>query len=94
VRVLEWTPHSWKFVDGRTWDDKSGRAFIQVWSGSIPANVREVYTVACGKTEPAVLLPPPNAIGPIIPVALACRGTTTAAMCEPDKCWFSGRYWR
>jgi hypothetical protein len=94
VRVLEWTPRSWKFVDGRTWDDKSGRAFIQVWSGSIPANVREVYTVACGRTEPAVLLPPPNAIGPIIPVALQCRGTTTAVMCEPDKCWFSGRYWR
>ncbi|MGE0395413.1 MAG: DUF6056 family protein [Kofleriaceae bacterium] len=94
VRVLEWTPQRWTFVDGRPWDDDSGRAFIQIWKGSIPAGVREAYVVACGETRPAVLLPDPNGIGPVIPVALDCRGTTTAVLCEPDTCWFSGRYWR
>jgi hypothetical protein len=61
----------------------------------MPANVVDVFVEACGTTQRVELVPDQwDHIGPLIPIELACRGTFTTVVCQPDQCWFSGRYWR
>ena len=94
--VVDWTPQGgFTFVDGRPYDDTKTHSFIRVWSGSVPPNVTESYVVACGQTLRVDPVPDEeDHLGPMLPIQLACRGTYTGVMCEPDRCWIAGRYWR
>lgn len=95
VRVFDWTPDKLTFVDGRQFDDLAGHPFIRVWAPSVPANTVDSYIVECGHTVRVKPLPDPEGdIGPLLPIALDCRGTFTAFMCDRDTCWLAGRYWR
>ncbi|HEY5946296.1 MAG TPA: DUF6056 family protein [Kofleriaceae bacterium] len=95
IRVFDWTPDKLTFVDGRMFDDPSNAPFVRVWAPSVPEHVQDVFVEACGtttrvETEPDVY----DHIGPLIPIHFVCRGTYTTFMCDPNICWFSGRYWR
>ncbi|MFT3694680.1 MAG: DUF6056 family protein [Kofleriaceae bacterium] len=95
TRVLDWTPTKLTFVDGRQFDDRDGRPWIRVWSESVPAETEDAYIVGCGKTTRVMAQPDPDEhIGPMLPVALDCRGTFSAYLCDPKVCWLAGRYWR
>ena len=95
IRVFEWTPHSLTFVDGRMFDDPNNQPFVRVWAPSVPANVEDVFVEACGTTTKVETKPDIyDDIGPLIPIRLTCRGTYTTFMCQPNLCWFAGRYWR
>lgn len=94
--VIDWTPHDgFKFVDGRPYDDAKTHSFIRVWSGSVPQHLTDSYVVACGRTLRVAPVPDADEhLGPMLPIALDCRGTYTGIMCEPDRCWIAGRHWR
>jgi hypothetical protein len=95
IRVFDWTPNSLTFVDGRMFDDPSNAPYVRVWAPSVPANVVDIFVEACGTTTRVETMPDIyEDIGPLIPIKFTCRGTYTTFMCEPDICWFSGRYWR
>ena len=95
VRVFDWTPDNLSFVDGRQYDDPSGRPFVRVWEPSMPADATDAFVVSCGHTTRARLQPDvEDHLGPLIPIALDCRGTFTAYLCDPHTCWLAGRYWR
>lgn len=95
IRVFEWTPAKLTFADGRMFDDPSNAPFVRVWAPSVPANVVDVFVEACGQTTRVETRPDIyDDIGPLIPIKFVCRGTYTTFMCDPDICWFSGRYWR
>lgn len=96
IYVLIWTPaRGFTFVDGRPYDDELGRPYVRVWEDSVPPNWVESYAVDCGKTR--TIEPVPDTrdhIGPMLPIALECKGVHTTFMCEPDRCWLAGKYWR
>jgi hypothetical protein len=96
IYVVTWTPKGgFKFVDGRPNDDQLGRPFVRVWSDSIPKNLVDSYMIDCGKTHRVELVPDEeDDIGPMLPVTMDCKGVHTGFMCEPDRCWLVGRYWR
>ena len=95
VRVFDWTPDALTFADGRQFDDKKGLPFVRVWQPSVPVGLRETFVVGCGTTTRVETQPDEeDHIGPLIPISLACRGTFSAYMCDPDTCWLAGRYWR
>ena len=96
IYVLRWTPEGgFVFVDGRPDDDELGRPYVRVWQESVPKHWVESYTVGCGKTRRVEPVPDErNHIGPMLPIALECKGVHLAFMCEPDKCWLAGKYWR
>jgi len=94
IIVVDWTPSGFDFVDGRPHDDSWGRAHIRVWKPSLPKRLEASYILGCGKTRRVELVPDEDGVGPMLPIALECRGIHTAIMCEPDRCWLSGRYWR
>ena len=95
LRVLDWTPTTLTFIDGRPYDDTLGRPFVRVWQDSVPEHLTESYMVGCGTQKRVELWPDVDEhIGPMLPISLDCRGTYTAVMCDPDVCWFAGRYWR
>ncbi len=95
VHVFDWTPTALTFVDGRQYDDPAGRPWVRVWGPSVPDGVEDAFVVSCGHTTRVTPLPDElDHIGPLIPIALACRGTFTAYLCDPTACWLAGRYWR
>ncbi|HLL20524.1 MAG TPA: DUF6056 family protein [Kofleriaceae bacterium] len=96
IYVVRWTPtHGFEFIDGRPDDDELGRPYIRVWQDSVPKQWTESYVVDCGKTRKVEAVPDKrDHVGPMLPIALECKGVHTAFMCEPDKCWLAGRYWR
>jgi hypothetical protein len=95
IRVFDWTPHKLTFVDGRMFDDPNGEPYVRIWQPSMPADIEDVFVEACGETKRVQLVPDTfEKIGPMVPITLACRGTYTAVVCEPDQCWLAGRYWR
>jgi hypothetical protein len=96
IYVVIWTPeHGFEFVDGRPNDDQLGRAYVRVWKSSIPKNTVESFVLSCGKTKKVEPVPDDEEdIGPMLPVTIDCKGVHTAFMCEPDRCWLVGRYWR
>ena len=95
VRVFDWTPSKLAFADGRQYDDKIGMPYVRVWQPSVPADLRDTFVVGCGTTARVELQPDEeDHLGPLIPISLACRGTFSAYMCDPDTCWLAGRYWR
>ncbi len=97
IYVLEWTPEGgFVFVDGRPYDDTKTQPFIRVWSKSLPKTpVVDAYVVACGATRRVELVPDHDEdVGPMLPIDLECRGTYTGVLCEADRCWIAGRYWR
>jgi uncharacterized protein DUF6056 len=96
IFVVDWTPRTgFQFVDGRPYDDGWGRPYVRVWADSVPAGLVDSYVVDCGEThrvEP--LNDAEEHVGPLLPVDLSCRGVHTSFMCEAERCWLSGRYWR
>jgi hypothetical protein len=96
VVVVDWTPATgFVFVEARPYDDSSTRPFIRVWRDTVPAGVIDSYIVACGKTVRVELVPDHDQdIGPMFPLSLECRGIYTGLMCQADRCWLVGRYWR
>lgn len=95
IAVVDWTPAGFDFVDGRPYDDAWGRPYIRVWSDSVPKRLTESYVVGCGKTRRVEMVPDDvEHVGPMVPVPLECRGIHTAILCEPERCWLAGRYWR
>lgn len=95
IRVFDWTPHKLTFVDGRMFDDPNGEPYVRIWQPSMPTHVEDVFVEACGETQRVQFVPDTfEGIGPMVPITLACRGTYTAVVCEPDQCWLAGRYWR
>ncbi len=94
VVVLDWTPTGFDFVDGRPREDGWGRPQIRVWRDTVPKRLDSSYIVACGKTRQVEPVPDAEGIGPTLPITIECRGTYTAFMCEPGRCWLAGRYWR
>ena len=95
VRVFDWTPSQLTFADGRQYDDHAGAPYVRVWQPSVPADLRDTYVVGCGTTTRVELQDDTeDHIGPLIPIALTCRGTYTAFMCDSSVCWLAGRYWR
>ena len=95
IVVVDWTPKGFDFVDGRPFQDASERPFIRIWQDSVPKRLTESYVVACGRTRRIELVPDDEEhVGPMLPISLDCRGIHTAVLCEPDRCWLSGRYWR
>jgi len=96
IYVVVWTPENgFTFIDGRPDDDELGRPFIRIWQESVPKNWTESYALDCGKTRKVVPVPDSKSdIGPMLPITLDCKGVHTAIMCEPDRCWLAGRYWR
>jgi hypothetical protein len=95
TRVFEWTPQKLTFVDGRQFDDLAGLPYIRIWAESMPERAIDTFLVACGHTRRVALLPDvEDRIGPLVPITFECRGTYTAFVCDPDVCWFAGRYWR
>lgn len=94
-RVFDWTPKALTFVDGRQYDDDSGRPYIRVWKPSVPAGLEDAFVVGCGKTTRVEMVPDREQhVGPMLPVELSCRGTYTAFLCDASVCWLAGRYWR
>jgi hypothetical protein len=66
-----------------------------VWGPSVPDGTKDAYVVECGRTQRVEAEQDTHEhIGPIIPVALECRGTFTAYLCDDKVCWLAGRYWR
>jgi len=96
IYVLVWTPeHGFTFIDGRPDDDELGRPYVRVWEDSVPKNWVESFVVDCGKTRRVEAVPDErDHIGPMLPIAVECKGVHTAFMCEPDRCWLAGKYWR
>ena len=95
IHVFDWTPDKLTFIDGRMYDSPNGQPHVRVWQPSVPPHTTEVYVEACGETKQAQTKDDIwEHVGPLNPLTLACRGTFTTFMCEPDQCWFSGRYWR
>jgi hypothetical protein len=96
IYVVEWTPDGdFVFLDGRPYDDSKAQPFIRVWSKSLPPTITDSYVVACGRTRRVEPVPDHDeGVGPMLPIDLECRGTYTGVMCEPDRCWIAGRYWR
>jgi Family of unknown function (DUF6056) len=95
IYVLRWTREGFQFIDGRPDDDELGRPFVRVWQDSVPKNWVESFVVDCGKTRRVEAVPDErDHIGPMLPIALECKGVHTAFMCEPDRCWLAGKYWR
>jgi hypothetical protein len=95
IRVFDWTPHKNTYVDGRMFDDKNHQPYVRLWGPSVPDNVVDVFVEGCGVTTRVETTPDIwDNIGPLIPIKLTCRGTYTTFMCQPDLCWYSGRYWR
>lgn len=96
IYVLRWTPEGgFTFIDGRPDDDELGRPYVRVWQESVPKNWVDSYVVDCGKTRRVEAVPDErNHIGPMLPITLECKGVHLAFMCEPDKCWLAGKYWR
>jgi len=101
VRVFEWTPSKLTFVDGRMFDDPNNATYVRVWAPSMPANTTDIYVESCGKTTRVEKrsdvfdeFAGDYHVGPLIPITLSCRGTHTAYVCDPQQCWFAGRYWR
>lgn len=95
VRVFDWTPQKLTFVDGRQYDDPDGRPWVRVWGPSVPEGTEDTYVVSCGHTQRVQAVPDTvEHIGPLIPIALDCRGTFTAYVCDAKVCWLAGRYWR
>ncbi|HEU0036496.1 MAG TPA: DUF6056 family protein [Kofleriaceae bacterium] len=93
--VVDWTPKGFDFVDGRPYDDSWARPYIRVWDKSVPKHLTDTYVVACGQTRHVELVPDEEEhVGPLVPISLDCRGLHTAILCEPDRCWLAGRYWR
>lgn len=96
IYVVVWTPeHGFEFVDGRLHDDDLGRPYIRVWGDSVPKRWTESYVIGCGKTHAVEPVPDTrDDVGPMLPIPVECRGVYTGLMCEPDRCWLAGRYWR
>jgi hypothetical protein len=94
IVVVDWTPSGFDFVDGRPHDDSWGRPNVRVWKDSVPKHLEGSYIVGCGRTQRVEPIPDEEGVGPMLPVPLDCRGVYTAIMCEPDRCWHAGRYWR
>jgi hypothetical protein len=95
VRVFDWTPTKLTFADGRQYDDPAGRPWVRVWKASVPAGTEDAFIVGCGTTTRVIAEEDTlEQIGPKLPIALACRGTFTAYLCDPKVCWLAGRYWR
>ena len=96
IYVLRWKPDSgFQFIDGRPDDDELGRPYVRVWEDSVPKNWVDSYVVDCGKTRRVEAVPDErDHIGPMLPIALDCKGVHLAFMCEPDACWLAGKYWR
>jgi hypothetical protein len=96
IYVLRWKRDTgFQFIDGRPDDDELGRPYVRVWQDSVPKQWTESYVVDCGKTHRVEAVPDErDHIGPMLPVALECKGVHTAFMCEPDRCWLAGKYWR
>ena len=65
-----------------------------MWKQSLPPRLQDSYIVGCGKTYRVDGIPDDDGVGPLYPVKLDCRGLHTLIMCEPDRCWLAGRYWR
>jgi Family of unknown function (DUF6056) len=96
IYVVRWTlAKGLEFVDGRPNDDELGRPYVRVWKDSVPPHWIESFTVDCGKTRRVEAVPDEvDDIGPMLPITLECKGVHTAFMCEPDRCWLAGKYWR
>ncbi|MDQ3336690.1 MAG: DUF6056 family protein [Myxococcota bacterium] len=96
IYVLRWTPENgFVFIDGRPDDDELGRPYVRVWEDSVPKNWVDSYVVGCGKTRRVEAVPDErDHIGPMLPITLECKGVYIGFMCEPDKCWLAGKYWR
>ncbi|MBV8757910.1 MAG: hypothetical protein JO257_11560 [Deltaproteobacteria bacterium] len=95
IRVLDWTPAALTFIDGRMFDDPNGQPYVRIWAPSMPAGPTDAYVEACGETRQVRLQDDVfDHIGPMIPIDFVCRGTYTTFVCQPDVCWFAGRYWR
>jgi hypothetical protein len=96
IYVLRWTPEGgFVFIDGRPDDDELGRPYVRVWEDSVPKNWVDSYVVGCGKTRKVEAVPDErDHVGPMLPVTLECKGVHIGFMCEPDKCWLAGKYWR
>jgi hypothetical protein len=96
IYVVIWTPEKgFEFVDGRPNDDQLGRAYVRVWKDSVPKHYTEAYVISCGKTKKVEPVPDEeDDIGPMLPLKIDCKGVHTGFMCEPDRCWLVGRYWR
>jgi Family of unknown function (DUF6056) len=96
IYVITWTPaDGFTFIDGRPDDDELAQPYVRVWQESVPNNWTESYVVDCGKTHKVEPIPDDREhIGPMLPVSLDCRGVHIAIMCEPDRCWIAGKYWR
>jgi len=96
IHVVDWTPaNGFVFVDGRPYDDELGRPFVRVWQDSVPPRFTDAFVIDCGQTrkvEPVA--DTRDHVGPMLPIALDCKGVHTAFMCDPDRCWLAGRYWR
>ena len=93
IRVLDWTPTSLRFVDGRPFDDRLGAPTLRIYRESLPPAVSDVFVVGCGKTARVAFVPDPANLDPLVPLTLACRGTHTVVVCDQDVCWLAGRYW-
>ena len=95
VRVFDWTPAQLTFVDGRQYDDPDGRPWVRVWQPSVPVMTIDAFVVGCGRTQRVTMEEDQlDHIGPLVPIDLACRGTFSAYLCDPQVCWLAGRYWR
>jgi Family of unknown function (DUF6056) len=95
LRVFTWTPEGVTFVDGGGYEDADRQPAIRIWAPTMPARWTDAYLVGCGQTTP---VEPrhgsESASDPLLPLDFACRGSYTAVVCDPDVCWFAGRFWR
>ncbi|HEY5924722.1 MAG TPA: DUF6056 family protein [Kofleriaceae bacterium] len=92
VIVIDWTPHGYKFVDGRPHDEARGH-FIRVQAASMPKRLESTYVLGCGIINEVKLVIDSDGADPLVPVdERYCRGPFTAFMCEPDRCWVAGWY--
>jgi hypothetical protein len=95
LRVFTWTPAGVTFVDGGGYEDADRQPAIRVWAPTMPARWTDAYVVGCGRTT-AIEVREADESGsdPLIPLDLACRGSFTAVICDPEVCWFAGRFGR
>jgi hypothetical protein len=92
VRMLDWTPDGPRFVYAEGLEDVDRRPSIHIWIPRAPAGWVDAFLVGCGRTTR--IEPERSRDDLLVPVELDCRGSYTAYLCDPDVCWFSGRFWR
>jgi hypothetical protein len=95
LRVFTWTPGGVTFVDGGGYEDADRQPWIRIWAPTMPVGWTDAYLVGCGRTTPVELgYRSDSQSDPLLALDFACRGSYTAVVCDPEVCWFAGRFWR